>query len=163
MKVQNITLSSLAALIIAAAPAGAEKMPEGRQLAELAFMSVDADENGSLSRLEVLNYGTDALVSMDYDENGSISLEEFTGWDFGFIGVAEDSDKVQGLETAQKFLFDFIDRNDDQKFNADELNQTLSDSYDYSDVNTDGSMSKDEYLRGFIFNIAYRSALRQDQ
>jgi len=62
-----LILSALLAL-----PAFADQEPEGRRLASLGFASSDANEDGQLTMIEMLEYAELARVSMDADDNGTI-------------------------------------------------------------------------------------------
>lgn len=158
-------MKSLAAsLIVAASVAGTvqAQTTEGRELARLAFQSVDANGDGYLSLTEEQEFGANVFVSMDYDDNAVISWDEYKTWDFGFSNVAEDSDRGDRYNTALKILFDLWDRNDDQLLTAGEQQRAMTADFFQADEDRDGRLSEKEFLRHSMINIAFRAALRTD-
>ena len=147
---------------VLALPAFADQEPEGRRLASLGFASSDANEDGQLTMIEMLEYAELARVSMDADDNGTIDRAEFMGWDFGFSQLAEETGNVQGFETAQKFVFDFWDRNDDQVITAQEQSASMMANMMYAALDGSATLSEQEFLSGFFINIAYRAALKPE-
>ena len=92
--------------------------------------------------IEMLEYAELARVSMDADDNGTIDERRF--------------------ETAQKFVFDFWDRNDDQMISAQEQSASMMANMMYADLDGSATLSEQEFLSGFIINIAYRAALKPE-
>lgn len=136
--------------------------PAGRELARLGFLSIDANGDKIATVGEFMQYGEDVMASMDSNEDGAITYDEFSTWDFGFTNIAEAEGKMQGLDTARKIVFDFWDRSDDQVITGLEQQAAVVANIGYADLDGDGALSELEYLRGFIVNIAFRSALRDD-
>jgi hypothetical protein len=101
---------SLAATLAAPSAILADES-EGRRLAELAFSSVDSAERGYIDMGEFTRFGNDVFASMDADESGKVSLEEYMGWDYGMLPVAEERDRVDAYETALRIVFAYRDRN----------------------------------------------------
>ncbi|MGB0960249.1 MAG: hypothetical protein ACPGVK_08365 [Halocynthiibacter sp.] len=86
---------------------------EGRKLAELAFQSVDSAERGYIDLGEFSVFGDDVFISMDSDDSGELSLKEFPSWGFGMELVAEETGRMDALETAKRVVFSFWDLNGD--------------------------------------------------
>ncbi len=132
---------------------------EGRDLAKLAFKSVDQDERGYIDQGEYTNFGGDVFVSMDYDENNRISLDEFLSWGFGMEQIAEEAGRAEAYETAMRVVFAFWDRNGDTEISKTEYRQSLSADFRRADFNNDAVLSEEEFLSGFSINIAARAAI----
>ena len=62
-----------------------------KDLSGLAFQSIDADANGSITSSEFSSFGEDVFLSMDSNESGALSLGEFYNWGFGMHNAAEDA------------------------------------------------------------------------
>ncbi len=137
----------------------AEDTP-GKQLAMLTFESMDTNTDKSVSGDELAAFADSVLVSMDADADKKVSLAEFQGWDFGFVNIAEEADKLEGYATAQKIAFDFWDRDNDQSLTAEEMKAAMQREIAYADLDGNGSLNLDEFLMGFTINIVLRGALK---
>ena len=150
----------LAAVALAVAqPVLAQDTP-GKVLAEATFTQIDANADGAIPIDELQAYRGLVIASMDADGDAAITLPEFQGWDFGFVNIAEEADKLEGFDTAQKMIFDTWDRDNDQKLTADEMSAAMDRDLAYADLNADGSLDTEEFIMGFDVMIAYRSALK---
>lgn len=149
------------ALMISIVPtiAQSEETTPGKKLAETVFNSVENNPNGLLDMGEFVNFGRSMFVSMDSNDDAAIEFEEFTSFDFGFDSIAEDSEQKRAYETAQKILFAFWDRDGNKKISNREYHTSMVSDFRRADINSDAFLSKEEFLRGYIVNIAYRAAL----
>lgn len=154
-------LTASMALMISIAPAIAqsEGTTPGKELAETVFSSIESNPNGMLDMGEFVNFGRSMFISMDSNDDANIEFEEFTSFDFGFDSIAEDSDKKRAYETAQKILFAFWDRDGNKKISNREYHTSMISDFRRADINNDAFLSKEEFLRGYVVNIAYRAAL----
>ncbi|WP_371169534.1 EF-hand domain-containing protein [Aliiroseovarius sp. 2305UL8-7] len=140
----------------------AETKPEGRNLAELSFASVDANGNGFIDMGENSNYGGDVFYSMDADDNGRLTEEEFLGWGFGYGSLAEESDKELAYRTALRVVFSFWDRDADGEITPTEHRKSLARDFQRADLDDDALLSESEYVRGFSVLVAIRAALKPE-
>lgn len=150
-----------ATLLISAAPTFADShgSTPGRDLAETVFESIENNPNGMLDMGEFVTFGRSIFASMDGNDDAKIEFEEFTTFDFGFDGIAEDADQQRDYVTAQKILFAFWDRNGNGTISTGEYQNSMTSDFQRADINNDAFLSKEEYLRGYIINLAYRAAL----
>ena len=143
-----------------AAPAIAiAQSSEGRDLAKLAFESVDQNERGYIDQGEFTNFGGDVFVSMDYDDNAKLSLNEFLSWGFGMEQIAEEAGRAEAYETSMRVVFAFWDRNGDTEISRTEYRQSLAADFRRADFNNDAVLTEEEFLLGFSINIAARTAI----
>lgn len=158
MKTLTATLGLLLALPVGAAAQTDDPTP-GRELAELVYGSIEDNPEGTADMGEFINFGRDIFVSMDYDESGTIDFGEFTEWDFGFNFIAEDEGQQRAYVTAQRILFSFWDRDADGEISENEYHQSMVSDFRRADTDNDAFLSRDEFLSGYIINVAYRAAI----
>ena len=132
---------------------------EGRDLAKLAFASVDQAGRGYIDQGEYTSFGNDVFVSMDSDENNTLSLGEFLSWGFGMEQVAEEAGRAEAYETAMRVVFAFWDRDGDNKIDLTEYRRSLDADFRRVDANSDAVLTEEEFLLGFSINIASRAAI----
>jgi hypothetical protein len=132
---------------------------EGRELAAAVYASMDADASGAVSEEEARAYNELVIASMDVDQNGAISSEEWQVWGFGFETIAAETNQSAEFHTAERIIFDLMDRDNDGVMSTEEVTTGLRWNFGYADVNGDGSIDQEEHLLGFVPNIAYRAAL----
>lgn len=135
-----------------------EKTP-GRELAEIIFGSMEISPTSGADMGEFVSFGSDIFVSMDYDDNGSVNLEEFTTWDFGFNFIAEDEGQQRAYETAQKIVFAVWDHDGDGDISQREYHKSMVSDFRRADTDDDAFLTRDEFLTGYVINVAYRAAL----
>ena len=143
----------------AATMAQSDKMTQGRELAQIIFGSMEVSPAGGVDMGEFVSFGNDIFVSMDYDDSGSVDLKEFTDWDFGFNFIAEDEGQQRAYETAQKIVFAVWDRDGDGDITRHEYHKSMVSDFRRADTGDDAFLSRDEFLNGYIINVAYRAAL----
>lgn len=156
------SLTATCALFLAlpiAAIAQSDAPTPGRDLAELIYGSIEDNPNGAADMGEFVNFGQDIFVSMDYDEDGSVDLGEFTEWDFGFNFIAEDEGQQRAYVTAQKILFAFWDRDANGLISRSEYHTAMAADFRRADTDDDAFLTRDEFLRGYVINVAYRAAI----
>lgn len=149
---------SLAALLAAPTVSMAQD-DKGRNLAGLAFESIDTAERGFVDMGEFLSFGGDIFVSMDADESNHLSLEEFTSWDYGMLEVAQDRGREQAYEAALRIVFAFWDRDGSGEVSRTEHRQSLSFDFQRADTNGDALLDKPEFFGGFTVMVALQAAL----
>jgi len=131
----------------------------GRELAKLIYGSIEDNPSGAIDMGEFVNFGRDIFVSMDSDESGSVDPDEFTAWDFGFNFIAEDSGQERAYETARKIIFAFWDHDGDGTISRREYHKSMVWDFRRADVDDDAFLTQEEFLRGYVVNVAYRAAL----
>ncbi|MFQ6549069.1 hypothetical protein AADZ90_014025 [Aestuariibius sp. 2305UL40-4] len=141
-----------------AVPAAAQP-DAGRAAAEIFAQEIDADGDGVISDTELQGFGDSVFASIDLDGDGAMSEEEMRDWRFGMSDLAEFRERTQAYDTAVAMAFDIFDRDNDSAVSPDEHAAAIQASADYADLDGDGALSIPEYLDGFIFNVAMRSAL----
>ena len=156
------SLTNTCAMLLAlASPAMAQSdaATPGRELAEVIYGTIEGDPSVGIDMGEFISFGQNIFVSMDYDESGSVNLEEFTNWDFGFNFIAQDGGQERAYQTAQKVIFAMWDHNADGEITKGEYQKSMVWDFRRADVDDDAFLTKDEFLRGYIVNVAYRAAL----
>ena len=131
----------------------------GRALAELIYGSIEDNPEGAADMGEFIKFGQDIFVSMDWDDSGAIDLKEFTEWDFGFNVIAEEQARERAYETAQKVLFAFWDHDGNQEISRREYHKSMVWDFRRADMDDDALLTRDEFLNGYVINVAYRAAL----
>lgn len=155
-------LAATCALIIASSAASmaqSDEMTPGRELAEVIFGSMEISPTDGADMGEFVNFGNDIFVSMDYDDNGSVDLKEFANWDFGFNFIAEDEGQQRAYETAQKIVFAVWDHDGDGDITKREYHKSMVSDFRRADTDDDAFLTRDEFLNGYVINVAYRAAL----
>ncbi len=155
---KQLTTCFLITALTTQTAAYAQESP-GRDLAKLAFSSVDSAERGYIDLGEFSAFGADVFFSMDYDENNKLSLDEFLSWDFGMSQVAEDAGRAEAYETALRVVFAFWDRNGDNQISKTEHRQSLVADFNRADTDNNAVLSEAEFLGGFSVNVAARAAI----
>ena len=158
MKKLTTTCALLAALAAPAVAFSDETTP-GRELAEQIYGSMENTPSGAIDMGEFVNFGRDIFVSMDADENGKINAQEFSEWDFGFSFIAEDAGQERAYETARKILFAIWDHNADGEIGRHEFHKSMVWDFRRADTDDDAFLTQNEFLRGYVVNVAYRAAL----
>ena len=144
---------------IAVPAAAVAQTGEGRNLAKLAFKSVDSAERGFIDQAEFINFGGDIFYSMDYDDNDMLSLKEFLSWGFGLEQVAAAAGRADAFDTAMRVVFAFWDLNGNGQINRTEYRRSLNTDFHRADANNDAVLSEEEFLSGFSVNVAARAAI----
>ncbi len=162
MKTPTI-LALAAALSMVAGASAADSASEGRELAQLAFSSVDQHGNGYVNLGDMETYRDLVFVSMDGDEDERITLDEFLAWDFGFAPLAEDRDRFVAYETAMKVVFVFWDRNGDGAVTPAEHRHAIVADFRRADLDDDALLTEAEFTNGFSVIAALRAAVGSDE
>lgn len=153
------TLSLALAALLIASPALAEEKTEGRQLAELAFKSVDSADRDFIDMGEFTNFGLNVFAGMDYDDGGRLTLAEFMSWDFGMKPLAEKAGRGDAYETALRVVFAFWDRNGDGEISKTEFRQAMASDFQRADTDNNAILTKDEFTGGYSVMVAMRAAI----
>ncbi|MEM0898401.1 MAG: signal transduction protein [Pseudomonadota bacterium] len=131
----------------------------GCELAETIFGSIEDNPDGNVDLGEFVAFGKTVFTSMDTDENASISFAEYGEWDPGFEVLAEEAGREDEFETAKKILFAFWDRDGSKTISQQEFHQAMTVDFRRADIDQNAFLTRDEFLLGYIVNVAYRSAL----
>lgn len=155
-----LTLSCALALVITGtATAQSIDTTPGSELADLIFGSMENTPTGMVDLGEFVSFGRDIFVSMDSDQNGSVDMDEFTAWDFGFNFIAEDEGQEHAYATAQRVLFAYWDHDGDGVIDEREYHHSMTWDFRRADADDDAFLTRDEFLNGYIVNLAYRAAI----
>ncbi len=155
-------LTASCALFLVLPSAGLTQSGEatpGRELAELIYGSIEDSPTGTADLGEFVSFGETIFSSMDYDESGSVDLSEFTEWDFGFNFIAEDERQERAYQTAQKVLFAIWDHDGDGEIARREYHKSMVWDFRRADTDDDAFLTREEFLMGYVVNLAYRAAL----
>ena len=159
-----IHLRATIAAVLITMPAVAQDRPTdhdaARALAEQFAATIDADADGDITVAEMTAFGDAVFASVDVDGSGTLSMEETRDWEFGMAEMAEFRGGSQGYDVAVAMVHDIIDRDDDGMVDPAEHRDAILRSRTYADTNEDGRLDEEEFLRGFIYNIAMRNAMR---
>lgn len=156
MKMLTATCTLLLALP-GSAMAQSDTTP-GRALADQIFGSIEDNSNGA-DVGDFVSFGRDIFVSMDYDDSGSVNFKEFSDWDFGFNFIAENEGQERAFQTAQKLIFAMWDHNGDGEIARREYHKSMIWDFRRADNNDDSFLTRDEFLSGYVINLAYRAAI----
>lgn len=155
----------LPAALLFAAPAMAQDIPAGPDaglaMAQVIATTMDTDSDGEISAAELVAFSDQVFVSVDIDGSGGATADEFLNWEFGFADLATFRNRDQAYAAVSTFLHDLFDTDDDGVVDAAEHRDGVLRSRDYADRNRDGRMEMAEFLRGFIYSMAMRSALTE--
>ncbi len=155
-------LTATCALLLALPSFGMAQPDEptpGRELAELIYGSIEDNPNGAADMGEFVSFGRDIFVSMDANESGSIDLSEFTEWDFGFNIIAEDEGQERAYQAAQKIIFAIWDHDGNGEIGRHEYHKSMVWDFRRADTDDDAFLTRDEFLSGYLINLAYRAAI----
>ena len=158
----KIALLLVSMTLAAAAPSIAQQKSEGRNLAELAFDSVDTQGRGYVDQGAMDAFGEDIRYSMDANDDGKITLDEWTGWDFGYALLAEQLGKELAYQTAMKIVFAVQDRDGDGEISRVEWRKAGIRDFRRADLNDDAILTKEEFLNGFLITSAIKAALKPE-
>ena len=136
-----------------------DEMTPGRELAEIIFGSMEISPTSGADVGQFVSFGRDIFVSMDFDDNGSVNLKEFTDWDFGFDFIAEDEGQQHAFETAKKIVFAVWDHDGDGDITQNEYHKSMVSDFRRADTDANAFLTHEEFLTGYVINIAYRAAL----
>lgn len=155
-------LTTACALLLAFAPPGSAQTQDpfpGRELAELIYGSIDNGSDNAADIGAFVSFGQDIFVSMDADTSGSIDLGEFMDWDFGFDFIARDQGQERAYHTAQRIIFANWDHNGDGQIGHREYHKSMVWDFRRADTDDDALLTRAEFLKGYVINLAYRAAL----
>ncbi len=74
--------------------------------------------------------------------------------------MAAHRDRAQAYHAAFGLVFDLFDRSGDARLDLAEYRTALDRSLDFADRDGDGAMTHDEFMRGFVPNVALRHAMQ---
>ncbi len=157
--------AAILSLALAAAwPALAQTVPSepdaARALAQNFAVSMDADRDGEISAAEMVAFSDQVFVSLDADGSGDVSVSELQTWEFGMGDIAAFRGREQAYMAVIALVHDIMDADKDGVVSAEEHREGILVSRDRSDVNRDGRLETEEFLRNFIYSMAMRSALQ---
>lgn len=156
---------SLAAILFSlcltgGAPAASANTAEMEEIDKGIFQSVDLNKDSKISRREILHYTDLVFLSMKSGKDDELRWKEFSGWDPGYLYLAEKTGRTAQFNTAKKTIFASRDLNGDGILTYDEF--STSSLYDFykADKNKDGMLDKDEFLDHYAILQATRATLQ---
>lgn len=132
-----------------------------KELAEITFSSTDLNADNELSMSEVSEMTTSILVSMDADDNGSVSRSEFMDWDFGFHYLVEVGGDTDRYNAVKRVMFAVQDLNRDGNLDSTEGRMNTFWNFERADLNNDRVLSKEEYLHAWLPIIMMKAAKQE--
>lgn len=153
---RNLLLSTTALLCLFSAPAFAQDA-ELDLVNKTAFQSVDANQNGLLSRREVEHFRELVMLSMDVNDDDIVTLAEYMAWDMGWVPLAKNRGQMAKLRKARVEVFNAWDSNGDGSLSASE--QNLSQANDFYVASNRSGKPMD--LEGFSKELRIIAAMNQ--
>ncbi|QFU08351.1 EF hand [Rhodobacteraceae bacterium THAF1] len=130
-----------------------------RAQAELIAGAVDTDNDQHISLEEMTLFGDTVFTLIDADSDSQITRDEQEAFQLGMVEIADFRGRRQAYDTAQAIVFDIFDRDRDGVIARAEHDEGFVRAHAFADTDGDGTLTINEYLRGFIFNIAMRNAM----
>ena len=132
---------------------------QGRAVGEQIAAAIDADRDGLIAKVELRAFSARVFASIDVDADGSLTLPELRGWREGLLDLAVFRGRTEAFETGTAILFDLFDRNADGRVDAAEHDRLVTRSALEADMDSDGRLTRREFLDRFVVSIAMRNAL----
>ena len=73
-----------------------------READEGTFAAADLNSDGRITRAEHIHFTDLVFLSIDGAGDGTVTLEEFLGWDPGYVYAAGKINKVEAVEEAKE-------------------------------------------------------------
>ncbi|MDA8585914.1 EF-hand domain-containing protein [Rhodobacteraceae bacterium] len=164
MRYVLVTALTLAATPLLAQSDGEVQSPSNfdaaRATVELRALELDTNKDGVINRPELTAAATAAFPIYDADASGDIDVVEFKTAPFGFSDMASFRGREQAYDAAFGLVFDLFDRDEDGRLNEEDFLTSIDRAFNYADIDSDDALTNDEFLRGFITNVALRHAMR---
>jgi hypothetical protein len=123
------------------------------------FKSADLNNDGKISRREILHFTDLVFLSADTDGDDVLTVEEFLRWDPGYLFIAEQTGKTLQLNTAKREVYETMDINGDGRLEHDEFSTASLYDFYRADKNSDGVLSQEEFIGEFRMVKTVRSAI----
>lgn len=124
------------------------------------FKSVDLNNDGNISREELLHYTDQVFLSMDGNSDDTLTSEEFLEWDPGYLHLAEQMKKTEQLTAAKQAIYKTRDLNTDGTLEHDEFStSTLYDFYK-ADTDKNRTLNQAEFLGEYSILKAVRAVFK---
>ncbi len=120
---KNLLLAGTAALCLIPGPVIAQDS-ELDALNKTAFEAVDANDDGLVSMREVEHYRELVMISMDADNDGHVTRKEYMEWDMGWQYLAAERDRIGLYRNARRRVFRAWDRDGDGRLSPKEQRQS---------------------------------------
>ncbi|MEM7644381.1 MAG: hypothetical protein AAF366_17925 [Pseudomonadota bacterium] len=140
----------------AAATVDAARAAIEAQAAEL-----DTDHDDLIDRGEIKAAAMAGFPTFDVDGSGDIDPREFAEWPFGFYDMARHRDRAGEYRAAFGTVFDIFDHSGDSLLDRREFRTAMLRALDDADSDGDGTTSREEFLQGFVLNVALRHAMQE--
>lgn len=152
--------TGLTAVVIAAVAGfnvhaiGAPAKDGFKDVAALLFISQDADNDTLVSKTEAQGFAETAFVSMDADDNGSIDPAEFLAWDPGFVVVAQQTGKGGDVDAVKLKAFAAADTDGSDTVDLKEMTDVTESGFYAADADGNAALTLEEFTGGFPI-VAY--------
>lgn len=159
MIMKNFTTGLIAAVIIAAAGYGVHAIGVANEegfddVASRLFISQDENNDNLIKMSESDNYAQLAFISMDSDEDGSINREEFLAWDPGFIVVGQRAGKSKDVNAVKMQAFTAADTDGSDSVDLKEMTTVTQSGFFIADADENAALTFEEFTDGFPI-VAY--------
>lgn len=124
------------------------------------FSSADINQDGKISRREILHYTDLVFLSMKSGNGDELRWKEFSGWDAGYLHLAEKMGRTSEFAAAKKEVFSMRDLNGDGVLTYEEFSTSALYDFYKADQNKDGMLSKAEFLGDYAILKTLRAALQ---
>jgi hypothetical protein len=130
-----------------------------RQADDGLFAAADLNGDGKISRREHIHFADLVFLSMDADGDGSLTPAEFLAWDPGYIQAAEQAGRTKALADAKEDVFEELDLNDDKSLDHDEMSAASLRMFYQADTDRNRVLSRKEFFEEFYIVKTVRDAV----
>jgi len=102
---------------------------------------IDINDDGLISRQELLAAAAQAFPLYDADQSEDIDVNEFRESLFGFADMARVRDRQQAFDAAFGLVFDLFDREGDRRLSQQDLLDAVDRAFSYADHDSDNALS----------------------
>ena len=121
---------------------GAEDL---RHADERTFASADLNDDGKITRGEVVHFVDFVFLSVDFGGNGQVTLEEFKAWDIGYVDAAVAMGKTKVFDQGKQDVYHELDLNEDGMVEHEEMSAAALYYFYTADVDKSRFLDQEEF------------------
>lgn len=129
-----------------------------READEGTFAAADLNSDGRITRAEHIHFADLVVLSIDGAGDGTVTLEEFLGWDPGYVYAAGKINKVEAVEEAKEDIFKELDLNEDGTVDHGEMSAASLYFFYRADVDQSRALDQKEFTEEFRILKTMRAA-----
>jgi Ca2+-binding EF-hand superfamily protein len=119
------------------------------QADERTFASADLNNDGKITRGEVVHFVDFVFLSVDFGGNGQVTPEEFKAWDIGYVQVAAAMGKTAAFDQSKEAVYRELDLNDDGIIEHEEMSAAALYFFYTADVDKSRFLDQEEFTQEF--------------